>query len=542
MHIPIFLPKFRLFCLVVLLFQARLHAQSTVDLVLSQPFYVAGEYVQYSLLLPTPALKQEGGKIGVTLLTDQGQTFDQQYLAIGKKNTLNGIFPIPVQIATGMYYLLVTAVDEPGKVQVLTQAPVPVYNDLKPLPANLPEAATTVPSTNNQPFQIEMTTLPTQLGEKRQQVTVRVQVKTPTGSPLPASGALRVFDASLFGENDCLFRGNLLTETISFSPKIVKTGAVTNLKHQPVTTPLLVFNPLKTNRLEFGKSDEKGHFVVGLNEFYTQQPWQVLLQRGEPIQLTWDNYANYISRQPLTMSPRIQAYLMAANQRKAIGQEIPMEVKWTPAVPKETTVPAINWPTKRSFQVQNYESFPSMAEFMHEVTQIVRYNTQKNPYRANMYNLEQDREFETSPLFLLDGKATFDADFIGRLSPDQVESVDVLYGTKLLRQYYPALGAGGVISLRSRKSNLNLPATEANAITSLYGMAPDWVRNDPAGLSMPVLLRPLIAWDGQWVTNAQGIGQVEFTTSDDQSRYCVELTLKDEQGRVAVQRYCFEVR
>jgi hypothetical protein len=522
-----------------------LFSQLSTDMVLSQPFYVAGEPLQYSILLPDVPSKPILAKVGVTLLDEQGNPLGQHYLLCGSSAAVSGVFPLPLNVPTGMYYLLATTVSESGAMQVLAQANVPVYNDLKPLPANLKVAEIEPEEPAAQlsiKFDVDTDQVPITNGRNRVRGTVRVTDLN--GQPMRVLGALRVYDARFFGNNNCLFSGSTLPADFNFPEKIVKTGTVRNVQQQAVNTPLLVFNPLNTNRFEFGKSDEQGRFVVALNDFSAQQPWQILLQRGEVIELTWDNYTAELIRQPLTLDPRITAYMVASSQRRLINQEWPMERQVVPKLAAQVAPTPVNWPTKRTFQVQNYETFPNMATFMHEVTQIVRFNTQKTPFKATMYNLEQDREFETPPLFILDGQATFDADFIGHLPPAQIATVEVLYGTKLLRQHYPALGAGGVIRLTSHQKNIALPPAEAAGCVQLSGLAPAVEFTDPAtDPALPVLFRPLLAWNGTWATNAQGLGQFEFLDSNDRSRYCIEFTLKDPKtGRVGVHTTCFEQR
>jgi hypothetical protein len=242
----------------------------------------------------------------------------------------------------------------------------------------------------------------------------------------------------------------------------------------------------------------------------------------------------------LPYTPGILEYLEQSRKRKKIYQlYAAVETKLQRAV---SVLPVTEWETRRSYPVQDYERFPDLATFFQEVVWMVKFSSHKGAYKAGMYNTAQLEEFGHAPLFLLDNKATFDADFIARLKPADIDTIDLLYEPKLLRKHFPAIGSGGVIRIKTLRRNGVLPSEQEANIFPLHGFMPEapfpGIEADASGPE----LRPVLYWSPALRTDAQGKATIMFNHPDDRGDFIVEIVVQGPDGERGIDWFRYSVK
>ncbi len=71
-------------------------------------------------------------------------------------------------------------------------------------------------------------------------------------------------------------------------------------------------------------------------------------------------------------------------------------------------------------QVQDYKAFPDMFTFFKEVAGELKVRLRKENYSAYLYNAPNQRYFEKSPLYIIDGLLTPDNNYVYTTLPPHV--------------------------------------------------------------------------------------------------------------------------
>lgn len=510
-------------------------------------FYVTGEVVWYQLYLP-PHTQGKDFSINLTIFNEKGIEIDRTFIATEGKTICNGHYALPFDMEAGMYRFLFTALDDRYHVQELALAAIPIYNDLKPLPADLtvgdaggsPDVPALLP--NDLIVTIRLATnAPPRAG---QPVQLEIAVTDKNGNPVIAQGSISVADDALTGgrvySGATIHHGFSLPPAIKCLPGIHRAGTVLDASGSPFSTPLLLALDVETSKLHFTKSDEKGRFHLQLPAYYGVRDIQMLERDGKEIKVVWQTPTLPAIAQPLRYTPGILDYLDNSRKRKKIYQLYStVETDLRPEVPAASK---LRLTADRSFYMPDYERFPDLATFFQEVVWMVKFTPKKGRYTARMYDLVRLKEFESPPLFLIDNKATFDADFIARLGPSDIETIDLLSDTKLLRQHFPALGSGGLVRINTLRHNQNLPPAEAGNITPLQGLTLRATFPATHPDDAKPHLNPLLLWQPALATNAQGVATVNYLQSDDRSTFCATVVVQSDEGRRGVGRFCYAVK
>jgi hypothetical protein len=234
-------------------------------------------------------------------------------------------------------------------------------------------------------------------------------------------------------------------------------------------------------------------------------------------------------------------YLDLSRKRKLLSQIYPLSSASDKAVAGKA-VKEMRWPTKRTFNVPDYQVFSDMATFFNEVSQIIRFAPAGGGnYKVSFYDPEQSKDFSFPPLFLIDGKATYDGNFIGHLHPSIISTVEILHGAKLLKKAYGLLGAGGVIRITTLGGKQNLPSSFEQDIFNMSGKAVPLElpkRNAPQN----PFLTPLLYWSPSVQTDAKGVGAFQASPSDDSSEFCIHVIAQSKDGRRGEARHCYQAK
>lgn len=506
-------------------------------------FYVSGEVVWYKLYLPAPAQGKDFS-VQLSILDGAGALASKTFLLVEKKAVCHGHFELPFDAAPGVYTFIFSASRKSGTSDELLRAHVPVFNDL--LPWDEKTAVQTIPDGAPPAFSNELKVSVQMVSEgsatARQNVRLKISVTDPLGNPVSAEGSLSVTDEQLCGAKISpalnFQTGANVSADEDWLAGIYKSGLVRHADGRLMTSTLIPVLDVETHRMYFAKS-AVGKFTLQLPAYEGVRRLQVVGLQEEPLKVEWQEGAANAVAPKLTYTEGILRYLDLSRKRKKIYQFYSRTE--TGLQTQASKLDPIVWKGKQVFKVQDYERFPDLATFFQEVIWRVKFSKKGERYFAKMYNTDVHADFPESPLFLLDQKAIFDADFVARLDPAGIETIELLFEPKLLRKLYPVIGGGGVVRIKTLSGNQSLPLEKESEILPLQGLLLS--STFPVASPNPAepLLRPVVFWQPSFTTDKNGAATVSFLQTDDRSTFCAEVLVQGPDGQRGYTRFCYKV-
>jgi len=120
-----------------------------------------------------------------------------------------------------------------------------------------------------------------------------------------------------------------------------------------------------------------------------------------------------------------------------------------------------------SIKLDDYVSFPSMEELFRELLEFALYRKKKDQHFIRVYSKEYARNFEFTPLILIDGLPEFDHDKLMSFLPSAIEKIEIINSQKNLAQF-GTLGANGIILIKTKKGTYQ-PSKESSQIEVIEG-------------------------------------------------------------------------
>lgn len=509
------------------------NGQSKTIVHFDKGFYVSGETVWFKVYLPNQLAGQEFS-VKNQIFNPKGNPIFQSFLSVKKTADCTGYFSIPFDFESGIYRFQFSAIDESANFIELALIEIPIYNDLKQLPADLKLIEETAKVDNNLIENIEIRIEKT--SHQNTATVLSILSVDKNNKPVKITASASISDCELTGienlKTDNVFIGNSISQTAKFQSGIYKSGTVFNAAGNLLESPLLAAVDCESEHFYFTKSDQQGKFSLRLPEFVGSKKVQLAGQNGQQISVKWDEPQLPPLERPLQFSKKIIDYLEASRQRKKIYQMF--SAVETDLVFEKTAAAKPAWTSNRTFKIQDFEQFPDLAIFCREVIWQLKFSEKHGKYTASLHNLAKKEQFESPPLFLLDGKATFDADFIARLDPASLASIDLLMEPSLLRSHFPALGGGGVVVISSLKNEQNLPAAEQRNVEQMAGLQPTARFPAAAPDGSKPNLRPVAFWSGEVSIGDDGRGEIRYFPTDDLSDFCLKIFGRAADGRLLV--------
>ena len=180
---------------------------------LDKSFYVTGEIVWYKLYLGA-SLKEQPITIRATVASPEGKIIGDDFLKSEGQTGVDGYFKIPFDASTGQYLLQFTVVNkETEETVALSKAILPIYNDLQPIPQQVKESATEIPSTAADMGSelIVAINIPQANYKPRSKVAASISVTDASGNPVAGNLSVTVLDKNLLQE------GMITTSTMPVS-------------------------------------------------------------------------------------------------------------------------------------------------------------------------------------------------------------------------------------------------------------------------------------------------------------------------------------
>ncbi|MEL7160230.1 MAG: hypothetical protein AAFN92_05680 [Bacteroidota bacterium] len=492
-----------------------LAAQTTpTTLHLDRPFHVAGEVSWFAAYAPQPAPP----KVRCTIYGPDGKAMDYFFLETDANGRTNGYYRWPFELTTGYYRLALEALTATGAVASLGVFEHPVYADKRV------EAGASTGAGNGR--------LPEANG-----LTASI-----TNGQLSLSGlrgeaySVSVVNADVVGETTDVFR-TATGSTASWRDTLFFPIAVQDKEGQAFPTNLLpVFDPT-TYTFGYSRADANGRGIVELGPFSGTKTIQPrALDRVDIVPSLTTTNLPALTRQP-PMTDAVAAYIDLSRRRRKIYQlyaTVETEVDGT-LLPQERVAVEPN----RDFNVQDYKVFADMYNFFKEVGGELRVRVKKENYRAQLYNAPNQRFFERGPLYIVDGKLTYDNNYVNKMSPKGVSYLAYYYVKGYLRRRFSVLAANGVVQIETLRSPSDFPAADAEDILTIKGLQPasTFLARDANADEVPAL-SPLLYWGtGEGTETAT----ISLPATDDFGSYRVVVFSRAADGSTRATTASFEI-
>lgn len=177
----------------------------------------------------------------------------------------------------------------------------------------------------------------------------------------------------------------------------------------------------------------------------------------------------------------------------------------------------------RTYRLSDYIPFSDVRELIVEILPYVKIHEDNGNYHIYIVNNQNPDLDANSPLFIVNGIPTTDANFIASLDIDNIDIVEVLYSKEAL---YPFnwLGKGGILAIYT-KTPVSVPNYILHAIKGIYPDQGEYQLDeakDEFQLNTPQI-EPVIFWNPQLKIDGSGNLTFNFRTGDQTGRLNVCL-------------------
>lgn len=521
---------------------AQTNGEESIIIHLNKPFYTSGENIWYKLYFPN-SFKAHNLALKLALVNEAGQAQNEHYLKTDNQNFAEGYFKVPYEAPSGHYHFVILGTQKSDQEKVkISDIFIPIYNDLGSAETytSLNQVSTALTSPDND-LQLDLK-LDTESWNRRDQVAASVSVTDQQGRPVAASLAISIKDVNLLEmatqEATSIHRIPLkpanLAETLS--EEIYINGTIADQEGAPWQSSILaVYSPTE-KQFFYTKSNAAGRFALKLPNLRGDRMIQFLDYQRTDLKVTLDDNIELASPPTKTANSDISKYLAWSQMRKKIYQLYnSLEDPLSRLAPN---IQALELESDQQFVMAHYEKFDDLSIFFNEIVTPFKLREKgKRGYVARMFNpAQQIRTFyKGSPLFIVDGKLSRDANFIYNIPIGQIDTIDLFFESMLLKTQFGPIGNSGIVDIKTSLTELDLPLEDAANIFQIRGLQYS-IKDDPAlelSSSQPHI-GPQLFWTSSAQTDAQGNYPFSFTQSDDLGNFLIEISVQDEDGKRAI--------
>ncbi|MEM9847015.1 MAG: hypothetical protein AAF847_03935, partial [Bacteroidota bacterium] len=284
--------------------------------------------------------------------------------------------------------------------------------------------------------------------------------------------------------------------------------------------------------------------------FYGVRPVQFIGYQFEHMEIGVDVDQRQLPpiEQPLIYTEAVKSYLALSQQRKKIFQLYQsLENK---IEPDKIDLDILNLEPSTTFIIDEYESFEFMHSFFGELLTPLKFILQKDStYIATMSNptgrLSANTTLSGTPLFIIDGKLTRDADFVARLDMDYIQKVELMFKPDNLRKKFKAIGRSGVVKITTNLRDIPMAEKDAADLFTISGLQPNAefpVFDANTVDSKQPFFRPQLYWNPTLKSDKNGKAKLSFYQSDDISSFVVRVVVQGENGAYGYAEQMYVVR
>ena len=514
---------------------------------LNKPFYTAGDPVGYQLYFPASFQGQDLA-LKVAIYHPEGQLICEHFLKTKGMVHAEGFLKIPYDISSNTYHWLLLGTSKDGKKRIkLGTIHLPIYNDLSsqdtpPQIPNLPMAS--LPSSDLQiKFEWDNSER-----KRRSPIKGRVQVQDQTGQPVDGILSVAVKDAALLAlgtDNERSTHYLNLPDQIAdkLSSEIRILGRTLNQSGASLQSMILSAYLKQENKFFFTQSDPSGLFSLKLPELTGARSIQFMDYQRNDVQVIISDEVELEGLPAQKNKPSLSTYLDWSRLRKKIYQFY--GTIETPITPKPVATNRHDLTPDQRFVMNHYAPFDDLTIFFNEIVTPFKIRSRgKRGYRARMFNPEQQiREFyKGSPVFIVDGYLTRDANFIYNIPIEKIDTIDLFFFSKSLKQQFGPVGNSGMVVINTSLNQLDLPKNDADNVFQLSLVQDQYLtRKEKQDSAAGLKTGPNLLWLTNQSISSTGTYELGFQHSDDLGTFLIEITVQSADGKTSTFSQYYEV-
>ncbi len=512
---------------------------------IDKPYYVSGETVWYQIYFPN-AFSAASGNLQVMIQNNDGKIIDDMFWRI-EDARLDGYFKVPYGLESDLYHFSVFAIDNNSrKPTMITNWEVPIYNDISAqgMQAIYPDRPMFTNSDNMFNLEISSNKKSTRKGED---VTVSINLPAGVNGDI---ASVSVVDASLIGsaaESTVLKSKITLSDgtSLGIDDQTFVHGMIADASTgSPAKIGVIGAYNSTYNKMYYTKSDDQGLFTLLLKDHVGQEKLQVSgalydLFADTEVQLAKPSVpkaAQLVSE----FDDDIINYLKESNSRKRIYQYY-KEVE-TPIVHEERQgLEYLYVKPNKQVNVKEYVTFENTGIFFNEVLgHLLNFREKDDRITARLFDPESKRVisssdeyyFPRSPVFIVDGNMTKNADYVYNLKLTDIQEVSIYNDWRDITKQFGTFGDFGYVVINTSQANIEVPESDQADIISFSGSGKAAVYpiaiTENQERSAP-FLQPTVYWNPEEKSDS-----FSFMTSDDVGEFLIRVVVRDKDGKIAI--------
>lgn len=198
-----------------------------------------------------------------------------------------------------------------------------------------------------------------------------------------------------------------------------------------------------------------------------------------------------------------------------------------------------------TYRLDDYTRFPTMEEILREYVTEIRVSRHQHQFNLRVLDGTTRYFYSERPLLLFNGLPVADVSALMDFDPKRVAKIDIV-----ANQYY--FGGNiydGVVNFCTYDGGLGGFTLDASVTVLDYEgiqvdrkfFTPDYSSADAVQSRFPDM-RNVLYWNPRVITDARGIAEIPFSTSDIPGTYLISIDGIDNEGNVGSQRMMFTVR
>lgn len=529
---------------------SSLTANSSCYVHLDKSFYCVGEDINFNLYLPLD-FKLHDVAVKVVLLDSNGNVKATFFRKSELNSQVAGRYRIPYNLVPDMYYLQFMSADVSSRSEILyAEAAVPIYNFLEQI---IPDNANKIEG-NHETNDLESTGLMIDIDipeviVSRNDVAALVNVKNANGQAVKSEISISVVNEDIGGHSVLGGSSIVSGETIpsNLAPNLetqtYTKGRLIDENSQPIQANIIGAFSTMENRFLFTKSNEDGVFFLDIPTFEGSKPVQMIGYHVDHENISIDKKNRYNIQNPkdFYFNDKVKDYLELCRIRKKLEQHFEVDG----ADDSEEMTYDLNTLTPdATYDISEYEAFEKVSGFFKEILTPLRFREKKGVFEAYMYDPTERRAskkyYQGKPVFIVNGMVTRDGHYIANLPISKIETVDLFFAPKALRNQFNAFGRFGVVRITSNDPSLKVPDEELADIVMTYGVDGDLKSTDqeilPEGFPD---LSPQVYWNSGMETTAAGEHSFNYRQPDDEGTYTIVVVARDEKGNIGTKKLSY---
>lgn len=525
--------------IVSLVGQPDLYGQAIVHL--DKPYYVSGETVWYKSYFD-PRVSDEG-TVCVKIVNSDQKLIHQSFLKINN-DAISGFFKIPFDIPSDNYTMVLIGETLLAEDVRMAEVLLPIYNDIsggKLEKKTSPSPYQDIALESNLKIDVSIDGKAT-AGDN---VGATITISDADGNAVKAECSVSIIDQEIIGydEGIGLAQSTIDDNYSELTSELFYEGTIYDDGGNAIQASIIgAYAPLDKG-FTFTKSASDGTFTLPRKEFKGQRTIQFIGYQSEhPVIMTKLEQSVVLNSTSgnLRYNDVIDAYLEKSRMRKKINQYFKIKDKSQIIAEKEAV--EVDYDLQARYDVSEYQDFEIMAEFAKNLMMPLRFNGDRGNRTAQVINPKSLKKsnyyLKGAPLFIIDGKLTRNADYVGNLPQSEVMELGIIYDGKKLREQFNVMGNSGVVVINTAGKAETLPQNDERNIFTVNGLQQDV--KYPVGYTISTEIKdmpifdPQLYWNPMVITDDQGKAKINYVQSNDRSTYRIVVVARTADGRIGV--------